>query len=318
MAAAMDLSRRTFLAAAAAAPFLRLPQDPQQPPIPLRQLTRKRLDVPMLGFGTALLGRLPDEQEDAAVAVIRRAYELGVRYFDSAPSYDAHRSERRLQKGTAGLRDKVWMTTKSFLVPKHDALAELESSLKVLGTDHVDVFQVHAVGDDEDRKRKLDADKGTLAAAIQAQKDGKCRFIGVTGHAEPEVMARCLDDYDFDTMLVPVNCADPLWRSFVLEVLPKAKAKGTTIVAMKVFAAGKLIDAGVVTAAECVRWTLSQDVAVAIPGCTTVAQVEADVAAVRPFVPMTKQEQEALTAKVGAHPGNALEWYKKEKPAAGK
>jgi aryl-alcohol dehydrogenase-like predicted oxidoreductase len=317
----MALSRRDFLAAAAVAPFLRLPQEPagqEPPPMPLRRLGRTGLEVPILGLGTAPLGTLPDDHEDAAVAVAARAFALGVRYFDTAPSYDAHRAERRLGKALAGKRDQVVLATKSFLLPKAKALAELEASLRVLGTDHVDVFQVHAVGDDEDRKRKTDTERGVLAAALQAQKDGKCRFIGVTGHQDPEVLARCLDDFAFDTILVPVNCADPLWLSFAQGVLPKARAKGTAVVAMKVFAAGKLLESGKVTAAECLRWSLSQDVAVAVPGCRTVAELEADAAAVRPFAPMDDAARAAVTKKLGAHPGNSLEWYKRDRAGAKK
>lgn len=307
----MPVSRRAFLAAAAAAPFVRLPQDPAG--IPTRLLTRKQLPVPILGLGTAPLGELPDEREDDAIAVVRRAFDLGVRYFDTAPSYAKHRAERRIQKALQDHRDEVWLATKSFVTDKDGALRELEDSLRALGTDRVDVFQVHAVTDDADRRRKLDAEKGTLAAAIAAQKQGKCRFIGVTGHARPEVLASCLDDFAFDTMLVPVNCADPLWRSFTTEVLPKAKAKGTSIVAMKVMAAGKLPGRdGGPTAAECLRWALSQDVAIAVPGCTEIAHVEADVAAMTPFVPLSAEQQQAMTTAVGQHPGNALEWYKKE------
>ncbi|MCA8975560.1 MAG: aldo/keto reductase [Planctomycetes bacterium] len=313
----MDLTRRSFLAVAAAAPIAgRMSQGPGGEAITTRSFTRAGIEVPILGLGTAPLGTLGDDKEEAAVAVIRRAFDLGVRYFDTAPSYDKHRAERRIGKALAGRRDQVLLATKSYVAAKAGAMAELEQSLEVLGTDHVDVFQVHAVGDDEDRKRKLDPDGGTLAAAVQAKKDGKCRFIGVTGHAHPEVLAQCLDDFAFDTMLVPVNCADPLWRSFVEGVLPKAKAKGTSVVAMKVFAAGKLIGRdGGPTAEQCLRWALSQDVAVAVPGCTTIAHVETDAAVVRPFVAMGREEQQAVTAAVGAHPGKTLEWYKKEKAA---
>lgn len=314
----MSISRRDFLAAAAAAPFVRLPQDPaadEAPPIPRRKLGRTGLEVPILGLGTAPLGTLPDDQEDAAVAVVERAYALGVRYFDTAPSYDKHRAERRLGKALAGRRDQVVLATKSFLA-KEPALAELEQSLRALATDHVDVFQVHAVGDHEDRKRKLDSEKGALAAALQAKQAGKCRFIGVTGHAEPEVLAQCLEDFPFDTILVPVNCVDPLWVSFVQGLLPKAKEKGTAVIAMKVFAAGKLVEGGKVTAAECLRWALSQDVAVAVPGCKAIAEVEVDAAAVRPFTAMTVADQVALTKQLGTHPGNPLEWYKKDRAGA--
>lgn len=315
----MTSTRRDFLLgtmALGAGALLRGQDPPAVPPVqamPRRPLGRTGLQVGIVGLGTAPLGTLPDDQEDAAVAVVRRALELGANYLDTAPSYDRHRAERRIGKAIAGRRDDVVLATKSFHLQKQHALLELEQSLQALGTDRVDVFQVHAVTDHEDRKRKLDADAGTLAAALQARKDGKCRFIGVTGHAMPEVIAQCLRDFAFDTVLVPVNAADPLWRSFVGEVLPVAKERGAAVVAMKVFASGAL--AKQASAAECVRWALSQDVALAVPGCKTVAELEADVAAVRPWQAMSEAEQQALTRRFAPHPGNALEWYKREQSA---
>ena len=100
--------------------------------------------------------------------------------------------------------------------------------------------------------------------------------------------------------------------------VPKARALGTAVVAMKVFAAGKLVATGKVSAAECLRWSLSQDVAVAVPGCRTLAELEVDAAAVRPFVPMDGPAQAAIVQKLGTHPGNALEWYKKDRAGAKK
>ena len=162
----------------------------------------------------------------------------------------------------------------------------------------------------EDRDAKLDPETGTLAAALQAKKQGKCRFIGVTGHVDPAVMASCLDGFDFDTILVPVNCADPLHTSFVRGTLPAAKKKGVAVIAMKVFAAGKLVARA--TAADCVRYTLSQDIATASIGADSIAELEADVLAAKRFEPMPAKAQAALTARFAPHPGKSLEWYKRD------
>jgi aryl-alcohol dehydrogenase-like predicted oxidoreductase len=278
-------------------------------PMPRRKLGATGVEVGVLALGSAPLGNLPDDQEEAAVAVVRRALELGVDYLDTAPSYGAHRAERRIGAAIRGRRDGLIVATKSYLTAKDDALKELEASLKALGTDRVDVFQVHAVGDDEDRKRKLDAEKGTLAAALAARKAGKCRFVGVTGHADPEVMAACLAEFPFDTVLVPVNCADPLRTSFVEGTLAVARERKTAVVAMKVFAAGQLVARA--TPEECLRFTLSQDVATATAGVTTVAELEADVLAAKRFRTMPADEQRALTSRFSPHPGKSLEWYKK-------
>jgi aryl-alcohol dehydrogenase-like predicted oxidoreductase len=318
----MAITRRTFVAGGALglAGLRPRPQDPvraaEPVPLPARPLGATGLEVPILSLGTHPLGTLPDERDDEAVALIRRALDLGVRYLDTAPSYSDHRAERRIRRALEGRdRGRVMIATKSYELPKARALAELDASLAALGTDHVDVFQVHAVGDDEDRARKLDPDDGVLAAALAAQRAGKCRFVGLTGHADPEVIARCLDQHRFDTLLVPVNAADPLWLSFVRDTLPKAREKQVAVVAMKVFASGRLLagDPPRATPADCLRFTLSQPVATAVVGCTSIAELEADVAAVAPFVPMPDGEQRELTARFAPHPGNELEWYKKRR-----
>ncbi|MBK8975420.1 MAG: aldo/keto reductase [Planctomycetes bacterium] len=322
----MDLSRRHFLQWTAASGLAAggLPQDPQAPPadpldrpLPHRPLGRTGLTVSQLALGTHPLSTLGDEHEDDAVALIRRALDLGVNYVDTAPSYTRHRAERRIGRALRGRdRDGVILATKSYELPKRKALDELDASLEALGVDHIDVFQVHAVGDDDDRRRKLDPDDGVLAAALEAKRAGKCRFVGVTGHQDPEVMARCLDDHEFDTLLVPVNCADRLWVSFVDHVLPRAAEKGVGVIAMKVFAAGRLVQGDTRRASleDCVRYTLSQTVATAIVGVRTIAELEADLRVAKTFQPLSADALDALVAACEPHPGNALEWYKKAPP----
>jgi aryl-alcohol dehydrogenase-like predicted oxidoreductase len=280
--------------------------------MPTRALGGTGEKVSLLALGGHPLGQLQDDER--AVRIIRRALELGITYFDTAPSYSRHRSERRIGEALGDRRDDVLIATKSYQLPAAKALAELEGSLGALGTDRVDVFQVHAVGDAEDRARKLDPEKGVLAAALKAKRQGKVRYIGVTGHADPEVMADCLDVHDFDTLLVPVNCADPLHRSFVEHTLPRAKEKGVAVVAMKVFAAGKLVagEKPRATVEECLRYALSQDVATATAGFDSIAELEADVRAAKAFRPLPAEAQTALTERQAPHPGRSLEWYKRE------
>ena len=176
------------------------------------------------------------------------------------------------------------------------------------------MFQIHAVGDAEDRAAKLDPEDGVLAAALRAKEQGKVRFIGVTGHFDPQVMAGGLDLHDFDTALLPVNCADPLHRSFVTGTLPRARAKGVAVVAMKVFAAGKLVagESPRASVEECLRYALGQDVATATAGFDSIAQLEADVRVVKAYRPLPEAAQTALVERQEPHPGTALEWYKRD------
>ena len=282
-------------------------EDLLERPMPTRKLGGTGETVSVLALGTHPLGKLRDEK--AAVALVRRAYDYGITYFDTAPSYSRHQAERRVGAGLKGLRDKVLIGTKSYLMPKKAAMDELDASLKALGTDRVDLFQVHSIRSAKDRDAKLDPEKGTLAAAIQAKKQGKCRYIGVTGHVDPKVMASCLDIFDFDTVLVPVNCADPLYHSFIKGTLPKAKQSGVAAIAMKVFASGRLVPKA--NADECVRFALSQDIATASVGVSNLKELEADVRAAKRNLPMPQAEQAALTKRFAPHPGTSLEWYKR-------
>lgn len=323
----MPFSRRRFLTVAAAgwaaAPLAFGRQQEEEPPrLPRRPLGKTGLEVGILTLGTHPLGTLPDANESEALRIIEQAFARGVNYFDTAPSYARHRAERRV--GTAlrtvlrRRRDQVLIGTKSYELPKAKALQELERSLTALGTDYVDLFQIHSLQSHEDRKRKLDDEKGVLAAAVEAKKAGKCRFIGVTGHVHPEVMAAALGDFAFDTLLVPVNAADPLWRSFCTITLPVAKEKGTGVIAMKVFAAGRLVREANDRAAReartraCLRFALSQDVATASVGAKSLAELQLDLRVACAFEPMPLEEQKALTASFAPHPGNSLEWYKRE------
>jgi aryl-alcohol dehydrogenase-like predicted oxidoreductase len=334
----MPISRRRFLAGAATLAASRLafaqhkaekeakqetPAQDQKPrTIPRRKLGRTGLEVGILTLGTHPLGTLPDSKEREALRIIEKAHAAGVNYYDTAPSYARHRAERRigmaLRQVIKRKRESILLGTKSYLLPKDKALEELDRSLAALGTDHVDIFQIHSLQSHEDRKRKLDDEKGILAAALAAKKAGKCRFIGVTGHVHPEVMAQALEDFDFDTILVPINAADPLWRSFIQKTLPTAKKKGTGVIAMKAFAAGRLVR-GIRDPKEreqrmrdCLRFTLSQDIATASVGAKSLAELMTDLRLVQAWEAMPEQEQKLLTAKYAPHPGNSLEWYKRE------
>ena len=329
-ALSMKLSRRRFLAGAAslAATPLAFGQDvgadhserassaPRT--LPKRKLGRTGLEVGILTLGTHPLGTLPDSKENEALRIIEAAFEAGVNYFDTAPSYARHRAERRIGKALRGKRDKVLIGTKSYQMPKEAALRELDASLEALGTDHVDLFQIHSLQSPADLERKLDDEKGVLAAALEAKKQGKCRFIGVTGHVHPEVMATALARFDFDTILVPINAADPLWRSFIDITLPVAKKKGTGVIAMKAFAAGRLVrDVKGQREREqrmqdCLRFVLSQDIATASVGAKSLRELMVDLRAAKSFEPMPKDEQSALTRLYAPHPGRSLEWYKRE------
>lgn len=280
-------------------------------PLPLRDLGKTGLRVSCVGLGCFYLGTLQDE--DAAVGIVRRALDLGVNWFDTAPSYGARVgvSEERLGKGIRGARDRVLLATKTLRREAASARAELEESLRRLGTDHLDLIQFHALKEGREAET-IFGPGGAFEAMDAARKAGKVRHIGFTGHFDPALMARICRERGVETVLMPLNCLDPHDRSFEKGTLPAAVEKGLGVVAMKVFASGKLVSDPVLspTAAECLRYVLSLPVATAIVGCSSVEELETDLALAKSFEPMAAEEKKALLERTRAFVEKRIEWYK--------
>ena len=178
--------------------------------------------------------------EDAK-AITLRAYELGVNYFDTARIYWDGRSEEVYGDVLPPFRKHIFLTTKSPQRTRQGAEADLEKSLRALKTDHVDLWQIHQVGT-LDEVEQIFAPGGAIEAFEAAKKAGKCRFIGFTGHHDPQVHLAMLKKYDkYDSILMPLNPADPSYVSFETNVLPIAVERGMGIQGMKSTANAKLL-----------------------------------------------------------------------------
>ncbi|MEM8882638.1 MAG: aldo/keto reductase [Planctomycetota bacterium] len=301
-----DLTRRRFLVAAGAtltAPFVFA----DERPMPLRPFGRTGLKVSLAGLGCYPLGRMGAEP---ATKLVRRAVELGINYFDTAESYSSGRSEENLRAGLKGLRDKVLIGSKTLRRDRKGALEQLEGTLKRLGTDRLDVWQFHALSSKGDVDRIL-GKGGAMEAAVEAKKAGKVRYIGITGHADPQVFVDAMGRHAFDTLLIPLNCIDPHHRSFEEKALPVARQNKVGTVAMKVFCSGRLPGDRIVKAEECLRYTYGLPIDTCIVGCDTVAQVELAAHVARNGKPMAKKERDQLRAATKSH-SPRLEWYKRQ------
>jgi len=306
------VSRRRFLrdsavagiGLAAAGPFAFA----EDRPMPMRKLGSTGVEVSLFGLGCFPLGGRIAEKE--AVAVIRRAHELGVNYFDTAPSYGRGASETRVGKALAPVRDKVLIATKTLARDRKGALAELDASLKRLQTDHVDVWQFHALSSTSDTGRIL-AEGGALEAAVEAKKAGKVRFVGITGHADPNVFVDAMKRHAFDTLLIPLNCIDPHHRSFESIALPAARKAKIGVVAMKVFCSGRLPGQKIVKAEECLRYTYGLPVSTCIVGADSIGRVELAAHVARNGKAMESEERGKLRDATKAH-SPKLEWYKRQ------
>jgi predicted aldo/keto reductase-like oxidoreductase len=278
-------------------------------PLPRRKVGATGMEAGVLGLGCFYLGSV---REDAtAVAVVRRAYDLGVDWFDTAPSYNRGVSEERVGKGLKGVRDRVRIATKSTCRDGDGAAEELDGSLKRLGTDRVDLFQLHAVKTGKDVERIFRED-GAWPRMQKAKKEGKVLHVGFTGHFDPELMATVCRERAVETVLLPLNCLDPHARSFEKGTLPVAREKGLGIVAMKLFASGRLVEEPGIspTPEECVRYVLGLPISVAIAGCSSIEELERDLVVAKSFTPMTEAERTALLAKTRPIVEKRIEWYK--------
>ena len=254
-------------------------------------------------------GRFPLISFEEAKALTLRAYDLGINYFDNAHSYWNGRSEEVFGAVLPPFRKEVFITTKSTDRTRQGAEAELHLSLKRFRTDYVDLWQIHAVGEKEE-VQKIFGPGGAMEAFEAAKKAGKCRFIGFTGHRDPDVHLEMLKAYDkYDSILMPLHVADPSYLSFEKVVLSEAVNRGLGIQSMKNFANGKLLQSFSVR--ECLSYSLSLPIHCAALGCTTVGQLEDDVRVAQQFELLSAGEMIALRRRAEEVKGPALEDWKR-------
>ena len=244
-----------------------------------------------------------------AIALTRRAVELGVNYFDTAHSYWRGHSEEIYGKALPQFRKQVFITTKSNKRTRREAEDELHLSLKRLDTDYVDLWQVHEVASKEEVERVF-APGGAIEAFEAAKRACNSRFIGFTGHSDPEVHLEMLKRYDkWDTILMPLHIADPLYLSFEKLVLPVAVERGMGIQGMKNFGNAKLLQS--FSAKECLTYVLSLPIHCTAIGCTTTGQLQDDVRIAQNFKPLDADQRIALNQRAQRIKGPLLEDWKK-------
>ena len=255
---------------------------------------------------------------DEGVSLVRRAYDLGINYFDMARSYWNGRAEEVYGAAIQPFRKDIFLTTKTGMRTRKEAEAELDLSLKLMKTDYVDLWQMHGVNEKDDIAR-IFAPGGALEAFEAARKAGKCRFIGFTGHADPDYNVEMLLRYGrFDTVLMPLHVTDTVHLSFEKNALPVAVEKGVGILGMKIFGNAFLLRGFSVR--ECLSYTLSLPVNAVTLGFSTIGQLEDDVRVAQQFKPLSAEEMEALRTRARSGrfdipTGPALEYWKRKLPS---
>ena len=257
----------------------------------------KRTDVKIsaLGMGGHHLGDA--KTVDLAIRLVHEAVDAGITFFDNCWEYWNGRAEDWLGRGLKGRREKVFLMTKVCTHGRGAALAMsmLEESLRRLQTDHLDLWQIHGMSFDNDPELAY-ARGGVLEALDRAKKQGKTRFVGFTGHKNPDVHLDMIrSGYPFDSVQMPLNVLDSSFHSFERNVLPELNRRGIAALGMKPMnGTAGAIKHGVVTAEEMLRYAMSLPVTTTISGMDSLEVLHKNLEVARGFTPMTAEAMDAL------------------------
>ncbi len=267
--------------------------------VPTRPFGRAGIPVSILALGGWHLGLPKTERE--STRLVHAAIDGGITFMDNAWDYNEGVSETRMGKALAGRRDKVFLMTKACPHGRdaRTAMRQLEDSLRRLRTDYLDLWQIHEVIF-EDEPAKYFARGGAVEALDRAREQGKVRFVGFTGHKDPELHLMMLaHDYPWDACQLPLNCFDASFRSFEQRVLPELNRRGIAAIGMKSLGGdARSVTARVVSPQEAMRYTLSLPIATLVSGIDTMRILRQNLAIAQGFRPMTARQRETLLTRV--------------------
>ncbi len=260
--------------------------------------------------------------KEQAIEIVNRCLDLGINYIDTSAWYgkDGKSGEEDHLRGTSERhvgevmktrRNQVFLATKTHDRTYDGAMRHLESSLKNLQTDVIDLWQIHNIkpGEEEDIDR-IFSDGGCMKALIKAREEKTVRFLGISGHADPDPMKKLVDRYPFDAVLMALNAADKHYNSYIEKLLPTAVEKEMGIIGMKIPARDRIFDhGGILTMKEAMSYTLSLPISTVIVGIDNLAELEENIEIAREFEPLTAEEMLAIENKVQPHHEHLL-FYK--------
>ena len=227
------MDRREFLGAAAASALTAATAYNLNSPLPRRPY-KNGIELSIISFGGIVVCGLPQAEASRRVA---EAYDHGVNYFDCAPAYFNGEAEQKLGEALKPYRQKVFLAEKTGHRDAKGAREDLERTLERFHTDHVDLYQFHAVSSMDDVDKIL-ASGGAAETFLLAKKEGKARHLGFSAHNAPAAL-RLMDALDLDSVLFPVNVNAWEYGGFGPQILAKAKSKGMARMALKALAFGK-------------------------------------------------------------------------------
>lgn len=269
--------------------------------VPYRTLGRTGKKVSLVGVGGYHLGK-PEVNAEESICIIRAALDEGINFLDNCWDYNGGESEVRMGKALRdGYRKKAFLMTKIDGRNKVTAAKQLNESLQRLQTDRIDLLQFHEIIRESDADRVF-APGGALEAVLEAQKAGKVRYIGFTGHKSPQIHLKMLatakaHNFHFDTVQMPLNVMDHHFNSFEAKVLPALLEQKIGVLGMKPMGDPFILRSNTVSAVECLRYAMNLPTSVVITGCDSLKILKQALDVARNFKPMSKQELATLLAK---------------------
>ena len=271
-------------------------------PIARRPFGRHPDLVSIIGLGGYHLGQAKTIAE--AVRIVHEAIDAGINFLDNAWEYHEGESERRMGRAIADRRDSVFLMTK---VCTHGrdatvAMRQLDESLRRLRTDYLDFWQVHECVYYNDPERHF-ARGGVIEALERAKAQGKVRYVGFTGHKDPEIHLRMLSfDFPFDACQLPLNGFDATFRSFQALVLPELARQKIAAIGMKSLGGdGRAIKKKAARVADALRYAMSLPVCTTVSGIDSLKVLRQNLRIARGFSPMTARERKAYELSLGGY-----------------
>lgn len=269
--------------------------------IPYRTLGHTGEKLAIVGIGGAHIGGA-DLPEAVGIQIVRTALDRGVNFLDNCWDYNKGVSEIRMGKALqGGYRQKAFLMTKIDGRTRQAATRQLDDSLRRLQTDHIDLLQIHEVIRMDDPERVF-APGGAMEALLAAKKAGKIRYIGFTGHKNPEIHLHMLDvaskhDFTFDAVQMPLNVMDAHFDSFQKMVLPVLNRHHIGALGMKSMGDGIILQSKTVTPVECLQYAMSLNVTTVITGCDSMPILEQALNTAHNFKPLNDVEVAKILAK---------------------
>jgi aryl-alcohol dehydrogenase-like predicted oxidoreductase len=264
--------------------------------LPKRPLGTSGAEVSIIALGGHHIGQVGKRDSDqAAIRIMHEAIGNGVTFFDNCWDYHDGYSEELMGKAIQDRRDNVFLMTKVCNRDYEGARKNLEESLRRLQTDVIDLWQFHEMVYDNDPDWVFD--RGGIRAAREALETGKVRYIGFTGHKDPSIHLAMLNKpQQWASAQMPINVCDYFFRSFLHRVVPQCHQQGTGVIGMKGLGGGRgnIPRSGLVSAADCIRFALSQPISALVVGMTSQRDLSEAIEIARGFKPLSVEEQATL------------------------